>query len=128
MNDIKLPDGYNYVMPYLIVQNARGCMDFIIAVMSGEEHSVRLREDGKVMHGEVSVGNGMIMLSEATDVYKPCTAGMFVYVPNADSAYARALESGATSVMAPGDMPYGRSCGVTDVQGNTWWMTSVPAE
>jgi uncharacterized glyoxalase superfamily protein PhnB len=50
---------------------------------------------------------------------------MFVYVDNADEIYQKALQEGAVSIMEPADQSYGRSCGVEDPYGNTWWITSV---
>jgi uncharacterized glyoxalase superfamily protein PhnB len=47
-------------------------------------------------------------------------------VSDADRSYAAALAAGATSVMSPADQDYGRSCGVKDTNGNTWWITSAP--
>jgi len=48
-----------------------------------------------------------------------------VYVEDADAAYKLALDNGATSLMPPADQDYGRTCGVKDPFGNTWWITSV---
>jgi PhnB protein len=46
-------------------------------------------------------------------------------VPDADAAYARALEKGAVSIFAPEDKPYEeRQAGVRDAYGNTWWIST----
>ena len=39
--------------------------------------------------------------------------------------YHKALEMGASYIMEPADMEYGRSCGVKDPFGNVWWITSL---
>jgi len=57
--------------------------------------------------------------------WEPLTASLFIYVNNADFSYAKALELGCTSVMELSDQPYGRTCGVKDVFGNVWWITSI---
>ena len=64
------------------------------------------------------------MIAESTDKYGGQPAGMFVYVPDADATYAKALGAGATSVMVPADQDYGRSAGIADAYGNTWWVTT----
>ena len=51
-------------------------------------------------------------------------AGMFVYVEDADETYHKALAEGAKSIMPPSDQEYGRSGGVIDPFGNTWWPTT----
>ena len=48
-------------------------------------------------------------------------AQLYVYVPNADATYQRAMAAGATSSMAPTDMFYGdRSGSVKDPTKKTW--------
>ena len=44
---------------------------------------------------------------------------------NADESYKKAIDEGATTVMELSDQDYGRTCGVSDPFGNTWWITSV---
>ncbi|MNF93706.1 Glyoxalase-like domain protein [compost metagenome] len=65
------------------------------------------------------------MVTDATNDWKPQTANLFVYVPNADESFKKALEEGATELMGLSDQEYGRTCGVTDPFGNVWWITSV---
>jgi len=55
----------------------------------------------------------------------PQPAGLFIYVENADEGFRKAKEAGAQVIMEPVDREYGRSCGVKDPFGNTWWITSV---
>jgi len=52
---------------------------------------------------------------------------LFIYVHDADLTYKKALAAGAATVPGnePSDKDYGRTCGVTDPFGNTWWITSV---
>lgn len=120
-----IPAGYNHVMPYLIVHNAAGLMQFMAGVLGATEKMKHLRDDNTtIMHAEMAIGGSTVMLAEATETYAADTAGMFVYVPDADAAYARALALGAVSVLAPCDQPYGRTCGIKDPYGNTWWITT----
>ena len=46
---------------------------------------------------------------------------LYLYVPNADAAYQRALKAGATSVMEPADQFYGeRTYRAVDPEGHVW--------
>jgi len=55
----------------------------------------------------------------------PMPAFLYVYVPDADATYRRALESGARSIEEPSDMPYGdRRCMVEDKWGNIWQIAT----
>ncbi len=123
---MKIPEKYQTVMPYLIVKGAEDFLKFTQQVFHAEQLSKQLREDGKaVRHAEIRIGDSTIMFADATSQFEPCTAGLFVYVESADETYQKALAAGATSVMDLSDQDYGRSCGVTDPFGNTWWITSV---
>jgi len=127
MPHINFPADYQQVMPYLILKNAAGFMQFMKEVFGAREKAMHMRDEQTIMHGEITVGSCVIMFAEATDQYAAETGGFFIYVTDADATYALALEKGATSVMPPADQPYGRSCGVKDFCGNTWWVTSQNA-
>ncbi|MCW3124610.1 MAG: hypothetical protein JWO03_268 [Bacteroidetes bacterium] len=113
-------------MPYLIIKDAARFAEFMKTVFNAEEGYKAMRDETTVMHAEVSVGDSTIMFADATDDFGARPAGMFIYVPDADATYQKALNNGATSIMPPADQPYGRSCGIKDPFGNDWWPTSIP--
>lgn len=121
---MNIPLGHNAVMPYLMMEDAAGFIEFIKGVFDAEITNESMR-DGIVGHCEAQISGGTIMFSNSRDQWTPQTANMFVYVENADETYARAVKYGAETVMPPHDQEYGRSCGVTDPFGNVWWITSV---
>ena len=125
MKTLNIPEGYQQVMPYLIVENAAAFMEFMQKVFGAEERNKAMRDEKLIMHAELSIGGSVIMLADATDLYKPQPAGLFVYVEDCDTTYNNALANGAKSVSVPADQSYGRSAGVKDAFGNTWWMTAV---
>ena len=65
------------------------------------------------------------MFADVTEQHTRQTAGLFIYVDNCDAVYQKGLTNGATRVMEPADQSYGRSAGIRDPFGNTWWLTSV---
>ncbi len=65
------------------------------------------------------------MFADSTEDFKPRPAGLFIYVADADETYKTAIDAGATSIMEPANQSYGRSCGVADIFGNTWWITTA---
>ncbi len=121
----KIPENYQTVMPYLIVKNASEFILFTQKVFEAKEIHKAMRDEHTIMHAEVMIGESTIMFADATEIYTTRTAGLFVYVNNADEAYKKAIEGGATIVTELSDQPYGRSGGVTDPFGNTWWITSI---
>ena len=123
---MKIANGHQAVMPYLMIQNAPAFIEFVQAIFHAELTFKRLREDNKtIMHAEVQIGGSTIMFCDATDQWQTQPASLFVYADNADESYKAALEHGAASVMELSDQSYGRTCGIKDPYGNTWWVTSV---
>ena len=123
--EVDLPANYQTVMPYLIVKNAEGFMKFTKEVFGAEEMQRTMRDEKTIMHGEVMIGGSTIMFADSTDVYSEKPAGMFVYVSDADEVFSKAKQAGASVVSDLSDQPYGRTCGIADPFGNTWWITSV---
>lgn len=111
-------------MPYLMMEDAAGFIEFIKTVFHAEMTHYDIR-DGIVGHCEANINGSTIMFSQSRDDWKPATANMFVYVDAADATYTKAVDAGSETVMPPADQEYGRSCGVTDPFGNVWWITSV---
>jgi PhnB protein len=67
----------------------------------------------------------MVMISSARDQWKAMPTMIYLYVPDADAVYAKALAAGAVSVQAMQDQYYGdRSGGVKDVSGNLWYIAT----
>lgn len=125
MKKLTLPDNYQTVMPYLIVNNAMGLKQFMESVFEGKELRIVAREGEEgIMHGEVMIGDSTIMFAEASAQWPAVTAGLYINVADADATYAKALSKGATSIMEPVDQPYGRTSGVNDPFGNVWWITT----
>jgi PhnB protein len=124
MSTLTIPEGYQQVMPYLIVKGAADFAQFMQDVFGAEEKMRHMRDEHIIAHGEILVVESVIMFADATDAFGPRTGGFMIYVKDADVTYINALAAGATSVMPVADMPYGRSGGVTDQWGNTWWMTT----
>jgi PhnB protein len=122
----KIPEGYQKVTPYLIIPNAAGFIEFTKGVFGAELINKYMRNgESLIMHGEIKIGDSVIMFADSTEQYQPQPAGFFIYVENADETYQKALDKGASSVTQISNQSYGRSGGVKDASGNTWWITEV---
>ncbi len=124
MTPVTIPSGYQQVMPYLIVKGAAEFITFMHHVFDAEERMRHMRDEKTIMHAEVTIGECVIMLADATDAFEPRTGGFFIYVADTDATYAKAINAAAIAISPIEDMPYGRSGGVVDPFGNTWWITS----
>ena len=123
---MKIPEGHQAVMVYLIIKNAVEFIPFTEKVLNAKLTHKGTRDDGSIMHAQIMIGDSTIMFAEASENWQAMTAGIFVYVDSADIAYHEALKLGAVSVMDLTDQSYGRTCGVLDPFGNTWWLTTAP--
>jgi len=120
-----IPDGYHSVTPYLVVQGVAKLIDFLKQAFDAKEIERMAGPDGSVMHGEVRIGDSVVMMGEAWGESKPIAAALYLYVNDTDVTYRRALQAGATSLREPADQFYGdRSGGVKDPAGNQWWIAT----
>ncbi|HMM79951.1 MAG TPA: VOC family protein [Pyrinomonadaceae bacterium] len=121
---MNIPTGHQSVMPYLMMEDAAGFIEFIKSVFNAEMTHQDMR--GEIIgHCEANINGSTIMFSQSRDEWKPATANLFVYVDDADAAYKKALDAGGKSITEMADQDYGRSGGVEDPSGNVWWITSV---
>ena len=120
-----IPDGHHTVTPYLVVEGVDKLIDFLKQAFDAVETERLPGPDGKVGHGEVRIGDSVVMMGEASGEWKPMPGMIYLYVNDTDATYKRALEAGATSVMEPADQFYGdRNAGVKDASGNMWWIAT----
>ena len=120
------PFGLSTVTPYLIVPNIKELIEFLQAVLGAETRGeVQFRENGKVKHAELSIGDSVVMMGEPMGDFSPCPATLYTYVDNCDETYRLALELGATSVLEPEVFPHGdKYGGIKDLSGNIWWLVT----
>jgi len=120
------PEGYNSVSVYIVANGAQRVVDFLKKTFNAGELRRFDTPDGKIMHGEVRVGDTVVMIADAGGNYPAFPAWLHVYVPDVDATYKKALDAGGISVQAPvrkeGD-PDKRG-GVKDPAGNTWWIST----
>ena len=120
---MKIPPQYNRVMPYMILPNAAEFVVFMKEVFGAEEQIIVPRSEGVIMHGELRIGDAVIMFADVTAEFTARPAGIFIYVDNVEDTYKKAMAAGAMSVMEPVKQDYGFTCGFKDVFGNDWWPT-----
>jgi PhnB protein len=119
-----VPPGFNTVTPYFFIENAEAFVSFLVNGLGGTETCRTMRPNGFIANVQVHLGTSAVMVSEATEMYRPMAGAYYLYVENADESMARALKHGAVLEMEVGNMPYGdRQGGVKDQHGNIWWIT-----
>ena len=104
---------------------AEPVISFLKRAFGAQELSKYASPDGVVHHAEIRVGDSVVEMGEAHGPYQPMQSMFYVYVPDCDAVYRRALAAGAKSIQEPADQPYGdRNSGVTDPFGNQWWIAT----
>lgn len=123
---LNIPEGYQTVMPYLILDNADAFSTFIQKVFGAQEINRYPAPDGDgIMHAEARIGDSMVMFADSGGPYAVQNAGMYIHVADVDAAYKTALNEGATSVFEPVEKDYGYTAGIVDPFGNTWWLAKA---
>lgn len=123
------PTGYHSLNPFLIVDGADSMIGFLSEVFGGEERERITRPDGTIGHAEVSVGDSVVMITDANDSLPSRPSAHYVYVDDVDETFAKALAHGAVARSEPADQFYGnREGGVVDPWGNIWWIATVLEE
>jgi PhnB protein len=120
-----IPDEYHTITPYLIVHDVEGLMEFLERALDAREIERLEAPGGSIVHAEMRIGDSVVMMAEANEQNPPRPAMLHLYLEDADAAYGRALEAGATSLREPEDQFYGdRTAGVKDRFGNQWWLAT----
>jgi PhnB protein len=122
-----VPDGYPNVSPWITTGNTGKLIEFLKEAFDAkeDESSRYLNEDGTIGHAEARIGDSVILMFDAKPEWPPMQSLLRLYVPDADSAYQRAIDAGAEPVTKMTTLFYGDRLGrVRDPFGNIWWVQS----
>lgn len=122
---MKIPPQYLPVMPYLIVNDAKGFLAFAIIVFDASEQLIVPDSNEDIRHGEIRIEDAVIMFAQASENWAQKTAGMFLYVNAVNTVYEKALREGAKSLQVPKQQEYGYAAGFEDPFGNQWWINQA---
>ncbi len=125
-----VPKNLHAVTPNLTIANCSGAIEFYQRALGAEVRGVFPAPDGRgVWHAELRVGDSVLFMNdpmpgmspEAPSTAKPAPVNFWLYVPDCDAAFRRAVEAGATVKMPPQDMFWGDRTGtVVDPFGYAW--------
>jgi uncharacterized glyoxalase superfamily protein PhnB len=128
-----------FVVPMIAYEDGNAAMDWLIEAFGFVEADRRLSRDGALTHGELEVGDAIIMLATPTPDYQGpkhhrehCEAarkwskvpyiidGVLVQVDNVTEHCARARAAGAEILSEPQDTDDGRFYRAEDLEGHRW--------
>jgi PhnB protein len=90
---------------------------------------------GIVRHAEIQIAGSTLMLHDenpdfpdmkGVQTFGGSPINLFVFVEDVDGTYHQAVAAGAKALGPLEDKEYGRSAGVVDPFGLTWWLCSAP--
>ncbi|HEY0629269.1 MAG TPA: VOC family protein [Sphingomicrobium sp.] len=135
-----IPDGYNSVTPYLVVDDAKRALEFYRDAFGAEE-KFRLPmpvpsgvEGGeRIGHAEIKIGDSFVMLADefpemghlGPNSRGGPTSSIVLYVEDVDTAFKKALQAGAKEQRPVKDEFWGDRMGtLTDPFGHQWSLAT----
>src|SRR6185295_16599501 len=112
-----IPDGYDTLIPSMIVRDAAKAIEFYQEVFGATE-MMRMNYPGspKIAHAEIKIRNHLLMLGDENPQMgalapqpggRPPASSVMLYVPDIDAVFSKALSRGAKGIMPPMDMFWG---------------------
>jgi uncharacterized glyoxalase superfamily protein PhnB len=130
---------YPAVIPMIAYENGPAAMDWLARAFGFRERTRMLANDGRLSHGEMEAGDGLIMMATPSPHYhgpkrhrEECEAarrwsevpyiidGFLVYVDDVDAHFERAKAAGATILSEVEVSDNGKRYRVEDVEGHRW--------
>ena len=128
-----VPEGRNSVTPYLIVKGAAQAIDYYKKVFGATELMRMDAPDGKVGHAELRIGDSVIMLADenvamgnrSAESIGASPVSLYVYLPDVDKTFEKAVSGGAKILKPVEDQFYGdRSGFLRDPFGHLWGLAT----
>lgn len=137
-----IPVGFHSLTMHLTVKGCAAYIDFLKRAFDAQEIGRAPGPGGKIMHAAMRIGDSMVMLNDdfSQEFGQPPVAEgrlpitLNLYVPDADAAWARALDAGCTVEFPLDNQFWGDRYGhVKDPFGFTWAIATrvedlAPAE
>jgi PhnB protein len=127
------------VIPMLAYEDGPAALEWLARAFGFRETTRMVGPDGALAHGEMEIGDGVIMLATPTPDYQSplrhrqvCAAarqwssvpwvvdGVLVYVDDVDAHHARAVAAGARILSTPEPGPPARRYRAEDLEGHRW--------
>ena len=129
------------VVPMISYEDGIRALEWLTGAFGFRETARLTTPDGRLSHGEMRAGHGVIMLASPTPEYRgpkrhreACEQarrwstvpwiidGVLVYVDHLDRHFARAKSAGATILSEIEDGPPGRRYRAEDLEGHRWFF------
>lgn len=134
-----IPDGYDALIPSLVVRDAAKAIDFYKEVFGATElMRMNYPDSPKIAHAEIKIRNHVLMLGDENPQMGALGpqpgAGMppssvMIYVTDVDATFNHAVAKGAKPLFPPMDMFWGDRFGkFVDPFGHSWGVATHKKE
>jgi PhnB protein len=134
MTTKSIPDGFDALIPSLIVRDAAKAIDFYKDVLGATEMMrMNYPDSPRIAHAEIKIRNHVLMLGDENPqmgALGPQPGGMppssvMIYVSDVDATFNQAVAKGARPTMPPMDMFWGDRYGkFVDPFGHSWGIAT----
>jgi PhnB protein len=128
MSTKPVPAGYHTITPQLAIDGAAKAIEFYKKAFGAEVLDQAPDPSGtKVWHASLRIGDSMLFVN---DVFpdmggEHSRSALWLYVPDVDASYKRAVDAGAKGTQPPADMFWGdRMAHVADPFGQKWALAT----
>jgi uncharacterized glyoxalase superfamily protein PhnB len=132
---------YPAVIPMIAYEDGPAAMDWLAKAFGFRERDRRV-ENGRLTHGEMDTGGGLVMMATPSTHYhgpkrhrEECATagawhdvpyiidGVLVYIDDVDAHFERAKAAGATILSPVEATPVGKRYRAEDLEGHRWMFT-----
>ncbi len=122
------------VVPVLVYDDVSKALEFLLGAFGFSERLRAGGPGGRIMHAQLSTGNGAIMIGAQGGEFRPPNSSsvsqyVVVHVEDLDAHYERAKRYGAHILSDPADKPFGeRQYSAADPAGHRWTFSQSIAD
>ncbi|MCL4852936.1 MAG: hypothetical protein KJZ78_16380 [Bryobacteraceae bacterium] len=119
-----VPDGFPTI-PILATTHGNQLYEFLKQAFDAKLLDRHDTADGAPAHMTICIGDSILSVMRPLEGSQPTRSAFYVYVPDVDIVYRRALNAGARSVQEPSAVVHGdRMATLIDPFGNQWTIAS----
>ena len=132
-----VPDGFHTVTASLVVHDCPKAVEFYKKAFGAEERMQMPGPGGKIIHAEIKIGDSIVFLSDeipgmggkSPQSAGAYTGGIYLYVPNVDETFKKAVDAGGKPNGGVNDMFWGDRLGhFVDPFGHSWTVATHVAD
>ncbi len=122
------------VVPILVYEDVGKAIDWLCDTFGFRERLRAGTPDGSVMHAQLDIGEGAVMLGRQGAEFRPprpneVSQYVTVHVEDVAKHFEHAQQGGARILKLPADMPFGeRQYSVEDLGGHRWTFSESIAD